>query len=244
MVDIFLDQLKAGYKNILKDNLVGIYLHGSIVFDCFNPESSDIDFIVVINDKMNHDIQKQLINKLTELEGFAPQKGFEMSVVLKKHCLDFTYPTPYELHFSNDCLNDYSNNDYKTDKDLAAHFTIIKACGQVLYGQPISDVFGDVKNEYYVDSIYYDIENAEKDIIEYPTYIVLNLCRVLAYLKDGKILSKRQGGLWGLAHLPETYKAIIENALKDYVDNIKIELSEKEKIDFATHMINGIKNYF
>jgi len=28
-------------KNILRDNLVGIYLHGSAAMGCFNPEKSD-----------------------------------------------------------------------------------------------------------------------------------------------------------------------------------------------------------
>ena len=34
---------------ILQDNLVGVYLHGSSVMGCFNPEKSDIDLIVVSN---------------------------------------------------------------------------------------------------------------------------------------------------------------------------------------------------
>ncbi|WP_161567304.1 hypothetical protein [Acidilutibacter cellobiosedens] len=36
------------YQTILGDNLVGIYVHGSIAFGCFHEEKSDIDFIAVI----------------------------------------------------------------------------------------------------------------------------------------------------------------------------------------------------
>jgi len=37
-------------------------------------------------------------------------------------------------------------------------------------------------------------------------YITLNLARVLAYQKDHLILSKKEGGEWGLANLVEKYQ--------------------------------------
>ena len=70
------------------------------------------------------------------------------------------------------------------DKDLAAHFTIINKYGIVLYGEKIDSVFSDVPLRDYIDSIFCDIENAPEDIIDQPVYIVLNLCRVLAFLKN------------------------------------------------------------
>ncbi|MFT9411601.1 nucleotidyltransferase domain-containing protein [Liquorilactobacillus hordei] len=39
--------LKTGYQRILKDNLVGIYLHGSFVLGSFNEAISDLDYLVV-----------------------------------------------------------------------------------------------------------------------------------------------------------------------------------------------------
>lgn len=84
-----------------------------------------------------------------------------------------------------------------TDKDLAAHFTIIKKYGIALYGMDIEKVFGNVPKEDYIDSIMCDIEEADEEILENPVYIILNLCRVAAFLKDGAITSKKQGGEWG-----------------------------------------------
>jgi streptomycin 3"-adenylyltransferase len=37
-------------------------------------------------------------------------------------------------------------------------------------------------------------------------YLILNLARVLAFMKDGLVLSKREGGEWGLKNLPEKYR--------------------------------------
>jgi streptomycin 3"-adenylyltransferase len=43
-----LQQIKENYVEVIQDNLVGIYVHGSIAFNCFRWENSDIDYIVVV----------------------------------------------------------------------------------------------------------------------------------------------------------------------------------------------------
>ena len=97
------------------------------------------------------------------------------------------------------------------DRDLAAHFTVICHRGKCLYGKGIQDVFGKVDRQYYLDSILSDIEDAEKDIMENPVYIVLNLCRVLACKREGTILSKKEGGEWGLKALPGSFTESFED---------------------------------
>ena len=42
------EEFTKNVTEIFADNLVGIYLHGSAVMGCFNPEKSDIDLIVVV----------------------------------------------------------------------------------------------------------------------------------------------------------------------------------------------------
>lgn len=59
------------------------------------------------------------------------------------------------------------------------------------------------------NSILRDIKNAENDILNNPVYIILNLCRVCAYLKDNQILFKKQGTEWGLVHLNSDYHNLI-----------------------------------
>lgn len=39
--------------------------------------------------------------------------------------------------------------------------------------------------------------------------LILNLARVLAYLKDGLVLSKKEGGEWGINHIPEMYHGLM-----------------------------------
>ena len=45
--------IKREYSTILREKLVGIYVHGSIAFGCFNWARSDIDFLVVVNESLS-----------------------------------------------------------------------------------------------------------------------------------------------------------------------------------------------
>ena len=45
---------------------------------------------------------------------------------------------------------------------------------------------------------------------------MLNLCRVLAYRREKQVLSKEQGGRWGLRNLPAAYSPVIAAALEQY----------------------------
>jgi len=247
MENQLLETIAEQYKIILQDNLIGIYAHGSIGFDCFNWDRSDIDFIVVVKSPLSQKVKLLLLDVLVGLNNQAPPKGFEMSVVLEQYCNNFIYPTPYELHFGNDWLTGYLNNpqtlcndEAKTDEDLAAHFTVIRHVGVVVCGKPIAVVFGEVPRADYLDSIRKDIENAKEYIIDYPVYIILNLCRVYAYMRDGVVISKEKGGQWGLANLSQKYHDLITAMLDNYVKGTEIQIDKPIQIDFAEYMLGLI----
>lgn len=243
-----IDNFVRQNQNILGENLVGIYLHGSAVMGCFNSQKSDLDFIIVIREPVSNAAKRAYMDMVVELNKQAPAKGIELSIVRENVCSPFVYPTPFELHFSIAHLNWYQTDPetyiekmHGTDNDLAAHFTIIYHRGRTLYGKAIRDVFAKVSKEYYFDSIWGDIENAQEEIVENPTYIILNLCRVLAYSKENRILSKLEGGKWGLANVPEIYAGLIAGALDEYQTNHTIKLDEARAKEYAKYMLTQIK---
>lgn len=169
-----------------------------------------------------------------------------MSIILEKYAKQFVYPTPFELHYSDSHKDKYLfNEDYicgnDVDPDLAAHMTIIKHRGVCLYGRGIDDVFSDVPRGYYIDSILRDIKNAEDDILDNPVYIILNLCRVLYFIKEKVISSKLEGGIWGKNILSEKYKSLIEDALNVYIKKSDEMTYEKDiYIKISCYMLNEI----
>lgn len=234
-------------KHILGDNLVGVYLHGSAVMDCFNPQKSDLDLILVVERDVSNSDKLAFMGNVVKLNEEAPVKGIELSIVKKEYCNPFVYPTPFELHFScahmkwiKENPEDYVKNMKGTDKDLAAHFTIIRRFGIVLYGAGIEKVFGEVPARDYIDSICSDVENACEEILDNPLYVVLNLCRVLAYLREDLVLSKQAGGEWGIKKLPQEYHAMIKNALECYETDREMKVDSESERDFAGQMLAQI----
>ena len=246
-----LELIKKAYQTILGDTLTGIYLHGSLAFGCFRWECSDIDFLVVVETEPTLKQKEALIQTLLDSNPHAPAKGFEMSVVLKEDCKHFRHPLPYCLHYSNAHLKKaekdltaYCIGMQGLDPDLAAHITVTRAVGQVLCGPAIDEVFAPVPAADYLNSIWGDIENAEEDIIENPVYVILNLCRVLAFALDGLVLSKEQGGTWGQSHLPEILKSVVLRAQKMYVYGTIDAFDAAVLVDFAQKMLEQIRSSF
>jgi len=235
-------------REILGENLVGIYLHGSAAMGCFNEKKSDVDLIVAVNTAIPKEIKRRYMDMVVKLNEYAPKKGIELSVVRKDVCKPFIYPTPFELHFSITHLEWYKTDpsDYierlnGTDKDLAAHFTIIFHRGKCLYGKEIKDVFESTDKKFYFDSILSDVENAGEEIKTNPTYMILNLCRVLAYKNDGLILSKKEGGNWGMENVPEKYHGLISQALEEYSSDMVMNWDGNCLRDYASYMTEKIR---
>ena len=61
-----------------------------------------------------------------------------------------------------------------------------------------------------------DVENAEQSVHDAPVYYVLNLCRMMAYVDEGAVLSKKEGGEWAMEHLPAAHQSLIQAALNAY----------------------------
>lgn len=210
------------FIKVLKNKLTGIYIHGSVAFNEFNWNKSDIDFIVVIEKNLTKQEKKAIINYIISINKISPPKGLEMSIVKKEYCNPFVYPTPYELHFSKmyfecclDNVSSFCEKMHGVDRDLATHFMLINKFGITAWGEPKESVFAPVSNDDYLDSIYHDIKDSYHTLKTDPRSTILNLCRTLMYLQNGQLLSKQQGGILARKSLPRKYYYLITNALLD-----------------------------
>lgn len=246
--DSLIDDFVERSKKILRDNLVGVYLHGSLVMGCFNPQKSDIDLIIVADEPLSDSDKRAYMDMVVGVNPCGPAKGIEMSIVLRRVCKPFVYPTPFELHFSSGHLewyrahpNDYIREMNGTDKDLAAHFTVINNRGKCLYGAPVKDVFSEVPSCDFMDSLWHDIEGAAEEITENPMYLTLNLARVLAYQEDGLVLSKKEGGEWAIKTLPSEYHPLITDAIREYSESAGVIYDNALAKKYAEYVIKRIQ---
>ncbi|HEM4413591.1 DUF4111 domain-containing protein [Streptococcus suis] len=218
-----LNEICIIFQNELGENLLGIYLHGSLATGSFIWENSDVDFLVVVEHSLTQIEKIRIIQSLYTLLPQTPPKGLEMSIVLKSCLKPCDYPVPYELHFSNmhiqaihDNIEKYCDNMQGRDEDLTAHIMVIWHRGINLCGPDIQQLFEEPRREDYLDSIWFDIQDYENKVLERPVDAVLNLCRTLAYLDENTILSKRESGEWVLTVCHPMYQSLLEDTLSVY----------------------------
>ena len=98
-VQKLLDTICNLFQSTLGDNLVGIYVHGSLATDSFTWKTSDIDFLAVIERPLIQEEKLVIIQFLLDLLPQTPPKGIEMSIILNSAIKPFRHPISYELHF-------------------------------------------------------------------------------------------------------------------------------------------------
>ena len=244
-IQAYLNEITKVFTEEMKDDLVGVYLHGSLAMKCFNPETSDVDMLVVCKSKVTNEEKKTIIQRLLKLTQ-GNRNQLEMSIVLERVVKDFVYPPPFELHYFHPTYlldeNYICGGEGFFDPDLAGHMVVTYHRGVTLSGEKIENVFKPIDRQYYIESIFNDVEDAPKCITDNPVYFTLNLCRVMYFLKEGKIASKKEGGEWGVRNLPEDYKTIVVQCLSVYNGEEKaIYIGINNLADFATWMLNECK---
>ena len=58
-MDSLIHGFVEGSKAILPNDLVGVYLHGSVAMGCFNPLKSDLDLIVVAERPLSDPVKRR-----------------------------------------------------------------------------------------------------------------------------------------------------------------------------------------
>jgi predicted nucleotidyltransferase len=208
---------------LLGDNLRAVYLHGSLAAGGFQAKSSDIDLLVVVERSLLRDRKLGLAQTLLERSGVpAP---IELSVLARDDVQPWRHPAPYQFHYSEGwrariqadtaatAWLDWPDGAAGVDRDLALHLAMARTSGVALLGPPPADLLPDVPRGDILDAIVYDLEEAERRILEMPVYAVLNIARGLRYVREQELVSKDAGGVWALAALPEAQAAQVARAL-------------------------------
>ena len=239
-----MQEIKDQFVSLLGEDLVGIYLHGSLAAGCFRWDRGDIDFLVVVKNPLPLEKKVALLEKLHALEKRAPAGGFEMSVVLSSCCRALSYPVPFELHYSASHREEfeldpegYCGRMHGEDPDLICHIMTLHAFGEAIFGPQIRKVFGPVRREYALNAIRYDVKDALEHLHERPVYYVLNLCRSVAYQREELVLSKKDGGEWALKQMNSVYQRLIQAALNAYDTGLDMVYDQGEAEAFRSEAL-------
>jgi streptomycin 3"-adenylyltransferase len=220
------DNVTAELRMELGEDLVSVVVHGSLAMGCYHAPKADVDLLAVVAQRLTPERRRAVTAALFDVHDRRESgAGIEISVVTADAARSAAHPMPFEVHVGDDMLDleavrsgsfDYSGE--RTDDDLAAHITVARARGVAVFGPPPAEVFSPIPWRHYLDALSTDLDWALERAAVNPVYLVLNACRVLQIdaLGEGTVMSKAEGGTWGLSALPAQYGPLIEAALNHY----------------------------
>ena len=241
-----LRSLETGIVGIFGKNLIGLYLTGSLSYSDFNPESSDIDLLVVLNKPVAKE-EIKLIKQLHQKVGKENEKWANrvecsyIPVKMLKNILPPKLPRPY---FGESILypeapygNEWLINNYLLQKH---GITLIGPDFKTLV-KPID--IADVQKACIRDlSKEWQPKIADLNYLEnshYQSYVVLNLCRILYTILCEETASKKVSANWVKNEFKQ-WKNLIETAEKWHY-GLELKLQEQTK-DFIKFVINKVKS--
>lgn len=240
----------------LGESVIGIYIHGSIALNCFMEGVSDIDILIICDRRISRD--ERLLISRNIIETDCKPSHLEMSAIWINDLNPWKYPTPCQFHYSDAWTEHYRNllngsikesflvDEDFCDTDIACHAHLTKQSGICIYGRPVQEVFPAIPERDFWNSISGDME--EYDFQAYnPRYFASNILilgRILSYKIEKRILSKYEGGIWTLNYVPERFRYIIQNAIKEWYSGEKgLEYKKEDLEEFGQLLINEIRDH-
>jgi hypothetical protein len=86
-------------RNMLRADLVGVYLHGSLVLGDFSEARSDVDAVSVVTRALSREEKREIGERLSQRSLPCPAGGLEFHVLRKEALVPAEAP-PFELHVS------------------------------------------------------------------------------------------------------------------------------------------------
>jgi streptomycin 3"-adenylyltransferase len=202
----------------------------------FQPKRSDIDLIFIVKKQLSAEKSVKLISCLNKLR----KQGInvDLSVLLKKVILAPRYPILVELRYESP----HHTYERKLDREVLAHLYGVKKRGFCLWGKSLEELFHKISSRYYTMAIIDDLKSTRRWVNEDPVYWILNACRTIAFIQEGKVFSKLEGGDWGMNNLPKRYNRIIKRALLCQTQGYpnKFTIQKKELQNFIAYVMDRL----
>jgi hypothetical protein len=190
----YVEAVAAALEEVLREALVGIYVHGSLALGGFVPERSDVDMLVLTSRSLTNQEKQEVANRTSQASLPCPGLGLELSVVTVEGIRDPSKRVPFEVHVDTKSGRTVDGAAHHGDSDLALHFAVCRAAGIALRGPHPRQVFPEVPRSWLLEGFAAELAWAEEHADWGNGF--LNACRNWRYLEEGKIGSKLEGAAW------------------------------------------------
>ena len=247
-VNEILDLLLKNVKEILGDQFVGMYLYGSLSSGDFNPETSDIDFLVVTTDILSAETVSKLeaMHKQTwatsskragELEGSYVHK----ELIRRHNPNGAPCPAVNEGKFFVD----------QRGSDWIIQRHVVREYGVIVEGPDPKTLIDPVTPEEIRSSVmgilyewWFPMLNDPSWLRDhddhYRAFAVITMCRVLHALETGTIVSKPKAIQFAQTKLDTRWQGLIDKAVA-VSNHEKLDVPLSETLDFIQFVYEKVK---
>ncbi len=142
----FVEALGERLAGAVGPSMVGVYAHGSAVLGGFRDGASDIDVLVVVEDRLSSDMRERVARVLQESHESCPGRGIEASVIPEGVAQSGGRRLDFEVHVNTD-RRDREVVDgvrHSGDPDLILHMAVCRQSGIAVFGSAPAVVFAEI----------------------------------------------------------------------------------------------------
>jgi streptomycin 3"-adenylyltransferase len=212
-------------REVLGENLIGAYLHGSAVLGGLRAQS-DVDVLAVSNRQTTPDEKRRIVGRLLALSGTdsaaAPPRPVELTLVIWSEIRPWRYPPTMDFQYGEWWREEFERGELepwgsRTNPDLAQLVTMVLLGGAALIGPSPHQVFDPVPDEDFIDALVADIGALMDDLDSDTRNVVLTLARIWSGVVTGAIQSKDGAAEWALPRLAPEHRVVLARARGNYL---------------------------
>lgn len=232
-VNQILSVLLTKVQTILGEQLVGFYLYGSLSLGGFDPQSSDIDFLIVTDEDLPENTLDSLRDGHAEIavSGLPYARRLEGSYIPRAALR--RYDPQHSLHPTIGVDWDFGVGKHGSNWILER--AIVREHGVVVYGPPPRTLIDPVAPDELRKAVCEMLGGFWKEQLsgpawlrprEYQAFAALTMCRALYTLQHGRVVSKPEAAAWARATLDPQWHPTIDRALRWRYDHTGADLTE------------------
>jgi predicted nucleotidyltransferase len=212
------DTLRAltdAVEKILRSNLVGVYIYGSLTQGTFDPARSDVDCLVVVHRDLTQAQVRQLrawLARAARTNSWIPRVQMQL---LRRAWLLRPDARGYLYQFGKLRRSGSDGNPIVWMNVLATGVTLAGPAAETFLPPITGDMFFDalVREVGYLRAEITDPASEWRGRTFYRAYAVLTLCRILYSYRKGGVVSKPRAARWALRTLPTKWHSLIREAV-------------------------------
>jgi predicted nucleotidyltransferase len=217
------DEVAALVHELLGDELIGAYLHGSAVLGGLRPHS-DVDVLAVTRRRTTDDERRAIVVRLLDISGRrarrGPARSVELTVVVQDDVRPWRPAPVMDLQYGDWLRDEYERGVIAPagpNADLAVVVTMTLRGDRPLLGPPPAAVLDPVPEEDLIRSVVAGVPGLLDELESDTRNVILTLARIWTTVATGEIRTKDGAADWVLARLPAVHRPVLVHARAVYL---------------------------